>query len=261
MKNINRIRKLNNIKNDNRHNRRLQIPIPCDKPKKGNKADKNNTCFVTGCDKCYEWALPWWYKNYSKHNDFNLVFVDFGMSNKALSWCETKGEILNIDNNFTKAWFCKPIALRNIPYEYGIWIDLDCEIRKRLQSLITYANYGFAVTIDKYAKYFCKDMNNPAASGVVGVYKDNEILIEWEQETLKNYKNYRGDQEILNSILQHRKTGRKRYKGVAVMPLEMQWLRLDGDNKNAAIMHWSGTKGNAIIKDQIKKNNIGFDNV
>lgn len=259
------IRHINNIKLSKRISSKNFKNNPVKKQSgKSNKvkASKENTCFVTGCDRNYEWAIPWWYKNYIRHNkDYKLIFVNLGMSDKALNWCKTKGEILDINYNFHKAWFCKPVVLRSIPYEYGIWIDMDCEVRKSLNALITYSNYGFAVTIDKYAKSFCGGMQNPVATGVVGCNKNNEILIEWEQKTLEASKDFRGDQEVLNHILKKRKMGRKRYKDIAIMPKEMQWLRLDGDNKNAAIMHWTGPAGDEIIKKQIKEQKINFNNV
>ena len=212
-----------------------------------------NSCFVTGCDTNYEWALPWWYDNFQKHNvnKYNLVFADLGMSKKALDWCSKRGQIITSKYKFNIAWFMKPLILSNLPYQYGIWIDLDCEIRRPLDDLARYATKGFSVTLDKWALYFCQMKSIPVATGVIATPTNNKILLEWVDYTINNYKNFRGDQEILNEILKKYCYSKKKYKDVIIMTPYWQWLRLDGDNPNAFIMHWTGSKGNEIIRQQI----------
>ena len=46
---------------------------------------------VVGSDIGSEWMLEWWFNNYSKHNDFPVTFVDYGMSLEASRWCEERG--------------------------------------------------------------------------------------------------------------------------------------------------------------------------
>ena len=215
------------------------------------------SCFITGCDGYYEWALSWWYDCFSQYNKkYNLVFADFGMSQKARDWCSERGEVLQVRDKFTQTWFKKPIALDKSPYEYSVWIDLDCQVNKDLHILLKYAMQGFAVTIDTYGAYFCK-MKNPVASGVVGVTKGHKILKDWVKLTREQHGKYRGDQEVLNQITKKYKTSLTKYNSeIMIMPQEMQWLRLAGENKNAAIMHWTGKDGNAIIKQRMKEKGI-----
>jgi predicted O-methyltransferase YrrM len=60
---------------------------------------------------------------------------------------------------------------------------------------------------------------------------------------LKDGKNYRDDQVILN-VLAHRNSG-----GVSIMPREFNWLRLDGDaNPDAVCVHWTGGRGKEIVR-------------
>jgi len=42
------------------------------------------------CDKGQQWLLPWWWEQYSAHNSYPVVFVDFGLSEKGIA-CAKRG--------------------------------------------------------------------------------------------------------------------------------------------------------------------------
>lgn len=194
---------------------------------------------VVGCDACQEWMLPWWYENYTKHNAYPVVVADFGMSGR---YGLDSIKIPTIPG--VKVWFNKPVAIREAPFDCTVWIDIDCEIRGDIGRIFEYARKGFAVTRDPYAAKRCLN-TDPIASGVVGVTNNNQILDKWIDTTMAQCSRFRGDQEILNSFVNASSPG------VVVMPPVYQWLRLDGDNPEALIMHWTGPTGKDIIRSKI----------
>ena len=217
--------------------------------------DNGNICVMTGCDSNLEWALTWWYICFRESNpDIKIVFANFGMSEKAINWCKERGEIIDVGGDFTKNWFKKPLAIYASPYKSTIWIDIDCEVRKDIRNIFQFAKNGFATTVDVHA-HFIK-IHKPLASGVIGVEKGNKILQEWVDLTNSSYKNYRGDQEILNTITAKYKKGTMYDKDIIIMPIVYQWLRLQGDNKGAIIMHWTGDVGKQKIKQQMANRKI-----
>lgn len=193
---------------------------------------------VVGFDENYEWAVKWWHDNYSKHNNYPVSFANFGMSSDIKEWCAKIGIVFDVPNKL-RGWFNKPLAILHAPFDHVIWFDLDCEIRGSIEPIFEYSEEGFAVTTDKVEK-----KRPPLASGVVGVKKPNKILDNWVDYTNKNYKKYRGDQEILEKVTTPNE--------VIVMPRIYQWLRVDGDtNKDTVVMHWTGNAGNNYIRKQL----------
>ncbi len=52
---------------------------------------------LIGCDQNQEWMLEWWWAHYSRHNCYPVAFVDFGMSQEAKKWCQSKGHWISLD--------------------------------------------------------------------------------------------------------------------------------------------------------------------
>lgn len=197
---------------------------------------------VTGFDSGHEWMLKWWHGHYKKHNDYPVYFADFGMSPTCQSWCRDNGTLLDLRFQCGKAnWFKKPFAMLACQHDEIMWIDLDCEVRLAISPLFEYASKGLAVTLDPHNKWVkSKDV---VASGVVAAKHGDPIVQQWALGCANT--SLRGDQEVLNQIIQQQRDK------VAIMPREYQWLRLDGDNPKATIMHWTGPAGKSQIKKQI----------
>jgi len=209
-------------------------------------------CFIIGVDNVQEWMIPWWYDNFVKQNSqYNLSIFNFGMSQKALDYCDSISEIIDLKDNYDSTWFKKPIAIKKIHkrYENIVWVDIDCEIRSDIGKLFNFAQKGFAVTIDTHA-WFCR---NPQAlaTGVIAVAKSNKVLKKWIEMIEKHSHNFRGDQEVLNDIVL-----REGRDGITIIPSIWQGLRCAGDKKGNKIMHWTGPKGKDIIKQQMVRKAI-----
>jgi len=205
---------------------------------------------VTGCDRRMEWMLPWWYGHYQKHNNYKVCFADFGMSGEAQKWCESRGILVNVRQKARKTWFKKPLSMLRTPFDNIIWVDLDCEIRKSLSPLMAYCQNGVGVTLDPHNPHNKDEsgtkIEDAVATGVVASYRFNQLILEWANACLDANK-MRGDQEVFNQLIINNR------KQINIMPPEYQWLRLDGENDDAIMMHWTGSKGKIKIA-----NDLGF---
>jgi hypothetical protein len=233
---------------------------------------------IVGCDKNQEWLLPWWWDHYSRHNSFPVAFADFGMSEKALSWCQERGVSLTLpaikilhENEvspadkkqlearygpgiwrYRSAWFKKPLALLHSPFSTGLWIDLDCRITGSLEALFYSLLPGVAIALVKEPEFIQNyDLENgyllPGEvnynSGVIVFRQNAEILHQWMEETISNNGNYPGDQQALcRSIYLHRPI-------LFELPSLWNWLLLLGPNPEALINHYTGDRKLMILKE------------
>lgn len=200
---------------------------------------------VTGANSRHEWMLPWWYDHFRKFNkNMPVIFADFGMNKEKRNWCKANGNVINLRHKMRRDWFKKPLAMLYAPFKRVFWIDLDCEIRGSVEPLFEYISESrIAVTHDTHTPWV--KTSDPVASGVVGARHGNKMIVDWAKGCNGVYS-VRGDQEVLNKIIQGR------LDEVAIMPLIYQWLRLDGENKDAIIMHWTGSNGKAKIREFMK---------
>jgi hypothetical protein len=208
-------------------------------------------CFITGCDDRTEWMLPWFLKNYIKHNSTPIVLADFGMTDQTRAWAYQVSEfddILDLQYRGTnKAWFLKPRALLEIKSEFACWIDTDIHILGDMSGVFNYVEEGkLAMVEDKpWSKRTGELWHN---SGVVAVKGKPKILYDWEH--VCRTRPVQGDQETLHLMLD---TPLKKLAAVNSVPNIYNWLRvqiLDGeDNPNKLAMHWTGFKG----KNEIRK--------
>ena len=196
---------------------------------------------VTGADAEQEWLLPWWYENFRRHNmDTDIAFADFGMSPIAKHWCSQRGVVFHVNCGAGQTWHKKPFALMASSFNRSVWIDADCEVRKDVYALFDYAEQGLGLTKDPITR-FCPQPG-AWATGVIACSHGEPAIEEWCKEIL--LRESRGDQEALNAIRD------RLSERLIEMPHEYQWLRLEGDSDQAAVMHWTGPDGKRVIARQ-----------
>ena len=188
-----------------------------------------------------EHLIPWFYKNYKKHNDYPILFIDLGMSKEAVDFCQKKGDVkkLNIPETFfskekdvstanklkwkrafskncfkSRPYFHKkPFCLLQTFFETTIWLDLDCEVKKNLNPLFLKAQKnGFAIAKEAplgqefYKKFYLKkEQEIIYNSGVIAYQKYSDIISNWTKKTLLENHLFFGDQDILSRIIYEKK--------------------------------------------------------
>lgn len=208
---------------------------------------KYSEAFLTGCDEKSEWMLPWFFKNYKKHNKHPLVFANFGVSDEALKLVQKQAHaVMDLSKWKGKGWFLKPKAMLNCPAEKTCWLDTDCEILGDLSGIFkTIEPEKLSMVEDKPWTQRRKELWHN--SGVVGFQGKPLILKMWNQQVEANP--VVGDQEVLHSML----NPITKMTYIKDMPHKYNVLRidlLDGRKPDdALIVHWTGKKG----KDEIRR--------
>ncbi len=204
---------------------------------------------ITGCDSNTAWMLPWFIKNYKKHNDIPLIVCDFGMNEEQLN--SLQDVVIYPLNNTSNvcAWFKKPEALLEITAVKKVWLDTDCEVLGNLEPIFKslYTKVLNMVIDHPWSQRSGEKWHN---SGVVGVFDKPPILYDWYANCRKNVEQ-RGDQEVLHVM--KKDWGFMNY--VHDLPHQYNVLRLDiQDNnvpKDPLIFHWTGPKGKEIIRKKM----------
>jgi len=202
--------------------------------------------FITGCDSNTEWQLPWFVENFKKHNpNAELMIWDFGMNKSHFS------EIRKSFRGQDQGWFCKPQAMLKSSRmaDYVCWLDTDCHVLDNIEDIFNHVEDNKLAMVEDvpWSRRRGETWHN---SGVVAFKGTPQILNDWVESSV--FTKEPGDQEVLHSILRQ---GMKRMINITSLPRKYNVLRLDFLDgtvpKGARIHHWTGQKGNQIIKDII----------
>ena len=210
-----------------------------------------NYSWVVGVDYNMEDLLPWWYKNIKKWApEQDITICDFGLTKPAKALAKEYADtFLEYTIHERYAWFYKPRALLDTPYEYRCWVDIDCEVMAPIDDIFDYP------TDDKIA--LTRDEGKGLeefwwATGVNVAKGSPKVLRDWAY--ISEHSNERGDQEVLKKMIQQDYS----YNDMIVlMPIEYQWLRVLSEIgqvlPNIKIMHWTGPKGKKHIRENLMK--------
>ena len=226
---------------------------------------------LVGADAAQEWLLPWWWKHYTLHNSHPVSWVDLGLSPSMRDWCKDRGEllVLRIADIFVasreeiapqyasqweeqfgitfwqcrNAWFKKPAALLQTPYERTLWIDVDCEIRGSLTPLFALCDPPISISmrIDRYSTSAGDPIYN---SGVISNRRGLPLMENWAELAFDCNAQFMGDQDILSHIIAKEK--------VSVRPLPSIYHRFRSEEEEGAIIiHWTGPHGKQAIQHKL----------
>jgi hypothetical protein len=228
---------------------------------------------LVGSDLTQEWILPWWWSRYSKHNAYPVTFIDMGLSPEMKSWCLEHGSVIHLpiadpfiasqeevdpalatlwENqsgrsfwNIRSAWFKKPIACLQTPYERSLWLDLDCEVKAPLDTLFSLCHHPsrLALSLDMSSQTIYN-------SGVIAFQYGCQIIEEWAHLVFEQSHLFAGDQDILSALILEKKLT------ISKIPPHYNWSRCYTDNPHAAVLHWHGATGKTVIAHQLQKENL-----
>jgi len=232
--------------------------------------------FVVAADVSQEWLLPWWFENYKKYNNLPVAFVDFGLSKEMKLWCGERGHYIHLpvadifvserdafppekaaalEKEFGKrfwlcrnAWFKKPLACLQSPFQKSVWMDLDCEIKGRLDPLFSHPLPPLEVGLVREYKGSVEIGVN---SGVILFEKGAPLIEDWAIESVENNGSYPGDQDALYTLILRKKVS------FTTIPTVYNWSRLFQDNDKALVVHWHGNHGKVMINHLVQKALLG----
>lgn len=212
---------------------------------------------LVGCDARQESLLEWWWDHYARQNSYPVTFADYGMTAHARAWCAERGPIIDLDRGFLddstkhpfKTTFLKPFALLKSYYTQTLMMDLDCEVRGPLGPLFAVASKGCALREDRF------DRDQPGGgayqSGVIVVRHGHPLIPEYAAWCRLHWRTARGDQSALNAVIGPYTSE------IDVMPPAFHWLRLEGENPAAIVVHWTGPEGKTRIQEAMRAPDYG----
>ena len=181
---------------------------------------------ITGCDKHVEMFLPWWFDHLQTHNDLPVTIIDYGLSDWGRSVANTIGTLIpkksisipkckhkpsdaypEYRHSARESYLYKPFALQQSPFDQTIWLDVDCKVQNRLNTLFETPNFGIALSdaigqdLAQKHKVF-KSFETRALNGGVIVYQAGCSVIQaWVNATLSKGKDYIVDDVLLAELI------------------------------------------------------------
>lgn len=215
---------------------------------------------VVGCDSAQEDLLEWWWTNYTRHNNYPVLFCDFGMSKQARQWCEERGDVASVREKRDQLdyWFLKPLGMLHTRAERALWIDLDCEILGSLDSLFDLVvNKKIAIRKDKrHAPHRIPPeiatLPNAAIynTGVMAYHWGHPAIQRWA-ENMFAWKQQDGntDQEPLSVLLcrDYADAVAEFPAGLITHPTDAPGYR-EQDTGVTVIRHWVAPQGKEYIR-------------
>lgn len=204
--------------------------------------------FLTGADSKTEWMLPWFFENYSKHNDTPIVFADFGVKDIEAIRPHVSA-IIDLTKISEQGWFKKPKSMYHCPAKKCVWIDSDCQVLGDISPVFDMLKPNKLNMVED-KPWTLRRRETWYNSGVVGFINKPHILVEWIKQVEQNPKV--GDQEVLHSMLDPL----SQLTYINPLPNEYNWLRIqiendNQDSQNKKIIHWTGHKGKERIKEMM----------
>jgi len=207
---------------------------------------------LIGSDSNTQWLLPWWWKYYSKYNDFPVAIADFGMTPKMVKWCQKKAQVFSLKNSdfvptkkglsknladqwqanykgdvwqARQAWFKKPFACLETPFDLTLWLDIDCEVCGPIKMVFDRFEKGIELAL---VREDAGDYN----SGVLLFRKNASFLKKWAQLCLNHNDKYMGDQNALTDLILQ--------KTIRIKELDSKynWQMVKGYHDSIVIAHW-----------------------
>ena len=145
-----------------------------------------------------------------------------------------------------KTWYKKPMAMSLSPFQRTLWLDLDCEVRGPVDSLLS-----LPLSPAKMAASSVEINQLPQIgefphynTGVVLFEKGSPLVNLWIREIAAGSRLACTEEDLLSFLIAHFQIP------IALLPHGCNWeiLRF-GANLNALIYHWMGEKGKKAILD------------
>ena len=212
---------------------------------------------LIGSDSKTEWLLPWWWKYYSRYNNFPVAIADFGMTPKMRRWCEKKGQVFSLKcpkdfiqkkSGLSKdiaqkwqatykgdvwqarqAWFKKPLACLQSPFDLTVWMDIDCEVCGSLNPIFEVYDKGIELALVRDERTV---EEHNYSSGVMLFPQNAPFLKKWAKLCIEGNDKYMGDQNALTDLILARKV---RFKELSPI---YNWIMFQGYNVSVVVAHW-----------------------
>ncbi|MBN2164496.1 MAG: hypothetical protein JXR25_04965 [Pontiellaceae bacterium] len=231
------------------------MPTPAERPK------KTIQTFMTGVTGNQEWMLKWWYRNITKHNpDAHVTICDFGgMSDEIQVWAKRHANcFIQYPEGECSAGDLKTRAMIDSPYAYTCWVDVNCEVLKPINDIFDYAQPGIIGLIADHVHVQQDSKEQGWSTGISLICGTPGLLTDWHDNAAKT--SVRDDRESLRLLLTRHP---ERNAEIVELPQDYLWSRQlltkKRDHSGKRVIHWTGPKGKAHIREILMKENAASD--
>jgi hypothetical protein len=238
---------------------------------------------LVGTDVSQEWLLVWFYEQFRKHNPTcPIAFADFGMTSDAHAWCKERGTVFRVEgfslchaengefvfrNELWQAnplnvadvpperqyLFYKPIAFAQSPFQRTLWLDLDCQVRGDLSSLLNLPLSPGGVAVASSGKSFFVKNQTKNLIFLIDKYNSGVMLAETDSELVKDWRAladgrflFPTDEEILSFLMARHEVQ------ISQLEFKYNWpVHFWGENEEALIYHWIAKEGKSALRKLI----------
>jgi len=188
-------------------------------------------------------------------------------------WCAERGRLITLAprdfdvrrnppaesygvEHHRKAWFKKPFACLQTPFDLTLWLDVDCEVCEPLGRLFEKWEPGIQLAVARE-----NNNNTDYNSGVLLFPKGAPFLQEWARLCLDSNERFIGDQNALSELIQEKKIPFRELEQIYNWQMNEVF---PGFHVAIVIAHWCGTEKKEHIRrfgglhELIKGNKKGF---
>ena len=155
--------------------------------------------------------------------------------------------------NARKAWFKKPLGFLQTPFQWTLWLDLDCEVLDSLNPLFEDPTTQLAMVKEPSSSLEAQyklNLLTPGTlvynSGVLFYPHGYPLLTHLAQVAESQSKFFMGDQDLLANLLHAKPNCVKELSNI------YNWRIAEGFNPEAIIIHWVGVFGKNQLKMRLR---------
>ena len=230
--------------------------------------------------------IPWWFYSIRRFSSLPLHIIDIDLPDQRRDWCdkygigrtlfslnksppqkqqidETLGNLWestylgNVWQN-REVWFAKPEALQKTPFKKTLFLDLDCEVKGPIDSLLELSS-SFAicknpdfVQEEALLNQAIKPGESIYNSGVILYEKGHDLIDKWAKISYETANQHMGDEDTLSLILNSTSTS------FSLIPESFNCRPTSPNVEKAHIVHHVGIEGKRNIMAQILYYRLGI---
>lgn len=191
--------------------------------------------------------LGWFLRRLREHYSGYIAFMDFGVSPKTREAYQHEFTYWIDESRLTgscSAWFLKPLAMHNSPFNVSLWLDVDIETCKPVYPVFKrYGGCTICMTEDVPSNHLPARQFNTGC--VMFTDKARDLLMRWWRVCGITPPHFRSDQEAFESIASPSMN--------VVTPFDdgVQWLRCKPSRRTTVFRHYTGIEGHDMIRQMI----------
>ena len=230
--------------------------------------------------------IPWWFSSIRRFSSLPIHIIDIDLPDQRRAWCDKYGigrtlfslnkspaQKQEIDEALAKlwesnylgnvwqnreVWFAKPEVLQKTPFQKTLFLDLDCEVKGPIDSLLELpASFAICKNPDfVQEEAILNQLIRPGESiynsGVILYERGHPLIDQWANLSYETANQHMGDEDILSLILNKTSTP------FDLIPEAFNCRPTSQNVGKAHVVHHVGIEGKRNIMAQILYDRLGI---